>query len=437
MEKSSIENQFAEIIKVAKSLLAKYSLCHHCLGRQFAKFGLQLKNSERGYAIKTILQMILHKELQKRIIDKEVLRQYAVNAGDPITRLYEKIFEEKVEPAKCYICGNKLSDEYFESLAKKVAELLEKYNAHTFIIGVSISQETMLREIEVSSAYGLEASESIKNEIKREVGKIVKNKYGYEPDFSKPDIMIIINYETDEIGAVINPILFEGRYWKRGRNISHTIWISRAGIKEYPYSLEEFFNDRLLELFEAERIVLHASGREDVDARMLGTGRPMVVEVKNPRFRYVDFDLINELLKSSLIEAKITSYSSRSRIEYLKGEGSKKRKAYKILVYTVKPISHDKLKMLEEKYRNRVIHQRTPKRILRRKKDVLRIRRVYEVKTKMLHEKLFEAIIYCDGGLYVKELVHGDGGRTAPSFSDILGAQAYPLELDVFVVETM
>ncbi|ADI31175.1 tRNA pseudouridine(54/55) synthase Pus10 [Staphylothermus hellenicus] len=436
MEESSTENQSAKIIKTAKALLARYPLCHHCLGRQFAKYGLQLKNSERGYAIKTILQMILHKELQDKIIDKETLRKYAVNAGDPITRLYEKIYEEKVEPAKCYICGNKLGEEYFEDLARKVAELLEQYNAYTFIVGVSLSQETMLREIEVSSFSGLETSESIKNEIKREVGKIVRDKYGYIPDFDRPDVMVIIDYETDMVRAVVNPILFEGRYWKRGRNISHTIWLSKTGIKEYPYSLEEFFNDRLREIFESERIVLHASGREDVDARMLGTGRPMVIEVKNPRFRYVDMDLINELLRSTLIEAEITGYSSRAKIEYLKGEGSKKRKAYKILVYTAEPITSDKLRMLEEEYRNRVIHQRTPKRILRRKKDTLRIRRVYEVKTKLLHNKLFEAIVYCDGGLYVKELVHGDDGRTTPSFSDVLGVQAYPLELDVFVVET-
>ncbi len=437
MERSSTEKDYLEkIISSAMKLLEKYPLCNHCLGRQFARYGLELSNGERGFSIKTIIQMILHKKLQNKEIDKSTLKKYALNAGDPISRLYEKIYGEKIESSKCYICGNKLSREYYEMLAQRVVEVLNKYNAYTFVIGVSIPRDLMLREIEVSKTHGLESSESIKNEIKREVGKIVRYQYGFEPDFERPDVMVIIDYETDEIKPVINPILYEGRYWKRGRNISHTVWISRNGVREYPYSIEEFFNDRLRELFDAERIVLHASGREDVDARMLGTGRPMVIEIKKPMFRYVDLELINEVLRSSLLEAVIHGKSTRLRIEYLKGEGSKKRKAYKALVLTEKKISQKELAVLEESFKNRVIHQRTPKRILRRKRDILRIRRVYEVKTKILTGNLFEALIYCDGGLYVKELIHGDDGRTTPSFSEILGMNTYPLELDVFVVET-
>ncbi|MCD6195727.1 MAG: tRNA pseudouridine(54/55) synthase Pus10, partial [Staphylothermus sp.] len=334
MERSKEQNASNDIISKARKVLTKYPLCDYCLGRLFAKLGLDLGNDERGRAIKTLLQMVLHQELREEKINKEELRKYALNAGDPITRLYQKIFGEKITNLTCYICSNKLSQEYFEELAEKIASLLNEYNAYTFILGVSIPQELVLREIEVSSIIGLETSESIKNEIKREVGKIIKYKYSFEPDFTYPDVTAIINYVTNEIKLVVNPILIEGRYWKRGRNISHTIWVSRTGTREYPYSLEEFFNDRLKEVFEAERIVLHASGREDVDARMLGTGRPMVLEIKNPRFRYVDLDLVNELLRSTLIEAVIHGKSSRLRIEYLKGEGSKKKKAYKILIYT-------------------------------------------------------------------------------------------------------
>ncbi|HDN68368.1 MAG TPA: hypothetical protein ENG23_02140, partial [Methanomicrobia archaeon] len=31
--------------------------------------------------------------------------------------------------------------------------------------------------------------------------------------------------------------------------------------------------------------------------------------------------------------------------------------------------------------------------------------------------------IKCEGGLYIKELVSGDGGRTKPSLSELLGAE--------------
>ena len=38
------------------------------------------------------------------------------------------------------------------------------------------------------------------------------------------------------------------------------------------------------------------------------------------------------------------------------------------------------------------------------------------------------------GGLYIKELVSGDEGRTSPSFAEILGADAKCVELDVVAV---
>ncbi|MCD6195765.1 MAG: tRNA pseudouridine(54/55) synthase Pus10, partial [Staphylothermus sp.] len=143
------------------------------------------------------------------------------------------------------------------------------------------------------------------------------------------------------------------------------------------------------------------------------------------------------LLRSTLIEAVIHGKSSRLRIEYLKGEGSKKKKAYKILIYTKEPVTNDDLRRLEEFFKNRVVHQRTPLRILRRKKDTLRVRRVYLVKTMKITNHLFEALVYCDGGLYVKELVHGDNERTMPNFSEVLNTKATPLELDVISVETL
>lgn len=35
------------------------------------------------------------------------------------------------------------------------------------------------------------------------------------------------------------------------------------------------------------------------------------------------------------------------------------------------------------------------------------------------------------GGLYIKELVSGDRGRTRPSFAEVLGREALCIELDV------
>jgi tRNA pseudouridine synthase 10 len=43
--------------------------------------------------------------------------------------------------------------------------------------------------------------------------------------------------------------------------------------------------------------------------------------------------------------------------------------------------------------------------------------------------------IKCDAGLYIKELISGDGGRTKPSLSALLGVEAEVTELDVLDVD--
>ncbi len=41
----------------------------------------------------------------------------------------------------------------------------------------------------------------------------------------------------------------------------------------------------------------------------------------------------------------------------------------------------------------------------------------------------------CQGGLYVKELVSGDEGRTKPNLAENLGVKAKIAELDVIKIE--
>ena len=42
--------------------------------------------------------------------------------------------------------------------------------------------------------------------------------------------------------------------------------------------------------------------------------------------------------------------------------------------------------------------------------------------------------VHCQGGLYIKELITGDEGRTNPNVADIVEAKATPRELDVLSV---
>jgi tRNA pseudouridine synthase 10 len=66
---------------------------------------------------------------------------------------------------------------------------------------------------------------------------------------------------------------------------------------------------------------------------------------------------------------------------------------------------------------------------------MVRSRKLYEVKCRPIAGPLVECLIRASGGLYVKELVNGDDGRTKPSFTEVLGRRAECLELDVLHVE--
>jgi tRNA pseudouridine synthase 10 len=46
-----------DVLEKAYTLLSKYPLCDHCLGRQFALLGYAMENNVRGAALKTSLTM--------------------------------------------------------------------------------------------------------------------------------------------------------------------------------------------------------------------------------------------------------------------------------------------------------------------------------------------------------------------------------------------
>jgi Predicted pseudouridylate synthase len=204
-------------------------------------------------------------------------------------------------------------------------------------------------------------------------------------------------------------------------------------------SIQEAVEGIFKEVFNAEEVIIHAAGREDVDARMLGSGRPLVVEVKAPKRRKVELNELRSSVMRSLanipVVLHIDSQTTRSSVALIKEYSKRKRKIYRLTVFVDGELGEDDLRKIEEYFANREIVQRTPIRILKRKKDRERRRKVYSVKTHRISSRIFEALVYCDGGLYVKELVHCDEGRTKPCFSEILAKKTVPIELDVLYVE--
>jgi tRNA pseudouridine synthase 10 len=107
-----------------------------------------------------------------------------------------------------------------------------------------------------------------------------------------------------------------------------------------------------------------------------------------------------------------------------------------VIVEFDRTVSDEELKILEKTFANAVVRQRTPLRVLHGRADLVREKYIYEAKIKRLTPNRVEMRIRCQGGLYIKELITGDEGRTDPCVSGIIKAGAKPMELDVLNVIT-
>jgi tRNA pseudouridine synthase 10 len=80
------------------------------------------------------------------------------------------------------------------------------------------------------------------------------------------------------------------------------------------------------------------------------------------------------------------------------------------------------------------IHQDTPQRVDHRRASKTRTREVYAATGTLDGPQSATVEIHGEGGLYVKELVSGDEGRTEPSLAGELGVGATVTALDVLAV---
>jgi tRNA pseudouridine synthase 10 len=129
---------------------------------------------------------------------------------------------------------------------------------------------------------------------------------------------------------------------------------------------------------------------------------------------------------TSKIKTRNLRYSDIGEVRKIKE--AKVDKTYAMIVECGRKISVADLRRLKS---IRVVKQKTPERVLHRRADKYRQRVVKSISAKLLGKKKFRLTVKCEGGLYVKELVSGDNGRTEPSVSSLLNAACRAKDLDV------
>jgi tRNA pseudouridine synthase 10 len=200
--------------------------------------------------------------------------------------------------------------------------------------------------------------------------------------------------------------------------------------------VEEYIVPHLVKACKGQSGKFHGSGREDVDALMLGEGRPFVAQINEPKIRTLNLKEIEEEINSRTnerVKVSLNELTTRDKVRAIKNNSTGMSKHYRMGLLLTKPqkIDISKLKELIGE-----IKQQTPIRVLHRRSDLTRIREVYEISGKQIDEEHIEVEITCSGGLYVKELMHGDDGRTKPNLSQVLGEIPLTVEyLDVLEVK--
>lgn len=211
--------------------------------------------------------------------------------------------------------------------------------------------------------------------------------------------------------------------------------------KQYLTSVEELINSEFIKESEATESKFHGAGREDIDVRMLGRGRPFILELRNPKIRRLDLLKIeNRTNKKNKKKVRIQNlrYSNKKEVISLKSEAKNTKKVYRSLVLSDGNLSKEefniKLNELISIFVNQKINQRTPNRVSHRRADKIRGKYIFKIEGKYVKSNLFKFKIQTQGGTYIKELISGDNGRTSPSFSEVFNMSLTCKELDVLEV---
>ena len=448
----TVKNYPKFMLELALNILKDNRLCDNCLGRQFALVGFGLTNRERGRILKDAIILELYNKIPD---DKE-----AVSINQNIAKMGNELAQQSMQRKECEInltsaddsvC--ELCDGLFDQLRKYVKPVVSKLkdeDYQSFIVGAKIPPKILEKEDNIRAKYNITTGESIKSEFTREIGKLIMNQTNKEPDFELPDITIIVDLSKQAITLQKRSLFIYGRYNKYIRTIPQTRWpcydcngkgcvrCNYTG-KRYTESVEELIAEPILEITGGSGSRFHGAGREDIDALMLGNGRPFVLEIKEPKKRQIDLKKIEKKVNKKTkkkVQVSNLSFANKRKVQEIKGLAKKTKKTYKATIILDKDLPEEMLLKVQNELKEKKIKQRTPKRVLHRRSDLVRVKMVYNVSIKKLADKKIEAEIIGEGGLYIKELISGDEGRTNPSFSSILKSQAKCVELDVVYLHT-
>jgi tRNA pseudouridine synthase 10 len=408
MLSEEIEGQLRAAIEDANiEAIAQLKLCDSCLGRLFGKVGRGATNAARGETVRTILR------------------------------------SEPSDIKDCQMCKGLVND--IKRMAELAIAALKDWEHTSFLIGTKFDPELVETEESMWAEVGTENAEAIKAEFNREIGKIVESGTGKTVEFSNPDIVAIVDTLYETVNVQVSPMFIYGRYKKFTRGIPQTRWpcneckgkgcekCNNTG-KMYQTSVEEQAGAPALEISGGSDHRFHGMGREDIDALMLGSGRPFVLEIKEPRRRFFALSELENLINGKTEDIEVSELRSSNRDEVIRIKEARPEKKYRVKVHFTAPVPQEKIYEVVGSLGGNRVAQRTPNRVLHRRADRERQREIKAIEAEVISPNEVDMVITAEAGTYVKEFIHGDDGRTVPSVSGELDVGCEVKTLDVLEI---
>jgi len=246
-------------------------------------------------------------------------------------------------------------------------------------------------------------------------------------------------------------VYLESRYRKLERGLPQTIFYCpdckgsrrrRKGCKRCEGfgkltkdSVQELIARTLLPAYRAKMGKFHGAGREDVDVRMLGRGRPFVFEVVGARVLDVDLgELTRKIMEAHEGRIELDEFVAVKRDRVVHWKESKFDKVYRAEVSLGAAVEAADVAGLVGAARD--IVQSTPARVAHRRAAMDREREVTVSLAELQEPQHLVIEMRCSHGTYVKEWISGDEGRTTPSLAEVLGVPSRCEVLDVLEILT-
>jgi tRNA pseudouridine(54/55) synthase len=336
--------------------LVRIGTCNHCLGRVGGKKRFGQSSLESGIDI----------------------RAFVIDRDSSMAQIRETV-------PLCPFCEN-LFDEA-PLLAELIKEAVGERECFRLQLGARIPKDQTDAEDHLRKRFGAGGSAPLKASLVDEVARQLNDiDFGIKLVIDKPEILALIDVLTLTVELDIRSHYVYGRYRKLARGIPQTKWPCRTckgrgcakcdqtGL-QYQSSVQGLIGNPLLEIFGSGEHAFHGMGREDIDVRCLGRGRPFVIELKNPMKRDVDSEMVMKVINESASgQLEVTDMRPSNRSEVVRVKDTPAEKSYTIR-YRIEPLTQDDLDVLtqvmevpknnQDRNRRRRDHHRGKKRELK------------------------------------------------------------------------